>query len=929
MKNSVLKRSLSLASTGALALASLVGLSTPANAAAGLTIEVADGAGFTFVEGSSPVFVISGNADFIASNGSQLRVKLTNMDAITSLSAGGGSFIINGTTLDSNYAGGGNGIAFATSTAAETGDQSQSNDVGTASGLTAVTAGATTVLGLGAAVNTMNVANATSLMTSPFTFKMSVGAIAADLSDTFKLTAWADADNDGVVDAGEVQTSQDITFIDIADVTAPVAAATPLAGGDSFAVTLTSNINLNYLGTDDTFGIYVTDGTNAMTVKGATSGGNTDGIIDVVNDAEESLNTAKTKYTFTVAPSTGGDATGNIAASGFGSLFHIKGIFSDDSAAIAAGEAIGTAVIARTGAVSVSSTESVAQVVRSANAKATSTGTSGTSSTADVRKNTEFTVLADFEDTNGANIVGKSVTWTASASPVLTSAKYVTINGTNYTTTAALALAEVAATTNASGRATLTVSTTGFAAEDTVTITATADGIGEAVTATAKTAAYTAEFKDGSLASNTGYGQTMAIGGSLPVVIAVADQWGVAPADGVQRVSLSRAVASARTTAANWSYTLPVVGGLASGTIVDNGAGAGSDTVTATLAGTGGSGSDTMTLTYATAAASTVTTVEVTDNQGTGDSTVRQDADALPSWHYHLNGAVSAPDADTANFVDGATTGTSDTLLAITGTAKNAAGVGVSGRMVTVSATGITFKFTDAAGNTIYSKNSINVPTTAGGAFTVYALSDGKGGTTTFTASVDAASGTTAVAFAAGTATAMSISAPATAATGRAVDVIATLTDVAGDPVAGVSVSFTALGVGYLSSLTGTTDALGRVVVKLITQPGENGAATITATATLAGVSTAKTATVSVGTGAAASSEQKVNAGSFKGYVALYAKGYAGQRMSAKVGADWVVVESLASDFERVVEFTGAGYTISVPIYIDRVLVDTITVTTK
>jgi len=77
------------------------------------------------------------------------------------------------------------------------------------------------------------------------------------------------------------------------------------------------------------------------------------------------------------------------------------------------------------------------------------------------------------------------------------------------------------------------------------------------------------------------------------------------------------------------------------------------------------------------------------------------------------------------------------------------------------------------------------------------------------------------------------------------------------------------------------------------------------------------------------SSDQKVNAGSFKGYVAVYAKGYEGQRLSAKVGNDWVVVESLASNFERVVEFTGAGYTIAVRIYIDRVLVDTITVTTK
>jgi len=54
-----------------------------------------------------------------------------------------------------------------------------------------------------------------------------------------------------------------------------------------------------------------------------------------------------------------------------------------------------------------------------------------------------------------------------------------------------------------------------------------------------------------------------------------------------------------------------------------------------------------------------------------------------------------------------------------------------------------------------------------------------------------------------------------------------------------------------------------------------------------------------------------------------------GKRLSAKVGKDWVVVPALASNFVRVVEYTGAGYTISVRIYIDRVLVDTIVVTTK
>ena len=88
------------------------------------------------------------------------------------------------------------------------------------------------------------------------------------------------------------------------------------------------------------------------------------------------------------------------------------------------------------------------------------------------------------------------------------------------------------------------------------------------------------------------------------------------------------------------------------------------------------------------------------------------------------------------------------------------------------------------------------------------------------------------------------------------------------------------------------------------------------------------TQTVTIG------AEQKVNAGSFKGYVAVYAKGYEGQRLSAKIGDDWVIVDPIVNNQEngtlfRVTDFTGAGVDIAVRIYIDRVLIDTIALTTK
>lgn len=76
--------------------------------------------------------------------------------------------------------------------------------------------------------------------------------------------------------------------------------------------------------------------------------------------------------------------------------------------------------------------------------------------------------------------------------------------------------------------------------------------------------------------------------------------------------------------------------------------------------------------------------------------------------------------------------------------------------------------------------------------------------------------------------------------------------------------------------------------------------------------------------------DTKVNAGSFKGFVAVYAKGHEGKRLSAKVGNDWVIIPELESNFERIVEFIGAANVdLNIRVYIDRALTETIPVTTR
>ena len=164
---------------------------------------------------------------------------------------------------------------------------------------------------------------------------------------------------------------------------------------------------------------------------------------------------------------------------------------------------------------------------------------------------------------------------------------------------------------------------------------------------------------------------------------------------------------------------------------------------------------------------------------------------------------------------------------------------------------------------------------------------------------------------------------------GSTFKVAATITDVFGNPVDATSgdvpVTYSGPGIVF-GALPTDTNAAGQLTFSVLLGSNDSGSGAVTVNYDLDGdgiltddvknITVSKTVTLG-----SAPKTQRVNAGSFKGY--------AGQRMSAKVGKDWVVVPALASDFERVVEFTGAGVDVAVRIYIDRVLMDTINLTTK
>jgi hypothetical protein len=191
-----------------------------------------------------------------------------------------------------------------------------------------------------------------------------------------------------------------------------------------------------------------------------------------------------------------------------------------------------------------------------------------------------------------------------------------------------------------------------------------------------------------------------------------------------------------------------------------------------------------------------------------------------------------------------------------------------------------------------------------------------------------------------GEGTSLVVTMPAAVQPASTFQVKAKLSDVYGNGVntAAGSIKVTYSGAGIVfGTLPTETDANGELMFSVLLGSNDTGSVNVTVSydqnADLDFVDAKDlntSGTTAITASGVASSETKVNVGSFKGYVALYAKGYKGQKMTAIVAGKWIKVDSLASDFERVVRYTGAGYSITTKIYIDGVQIgDAFTTMTK
>jgi hypothetical protein len=499
---------------------------------------------------------------------------------------------------------------------------------------------------------------------------------------------------------------------------------------------------------------------------------------------------------------------------------------------------------------------------------------------------------------NSTSVSGKALTITVTSSAALTAGvSSITFNGGAATTSMPSVANPVTITTDDDGYATLTVATSGLGDAHSFWVKATSGAISEIVKITTADVNY-------SLAGDYATYLTTP-GTAVNLGYTVEDQWGVAnPSTDQLRVMVTRGGDASFSYATTISYHAVEAG---------------------------------------------VATVPFTPSPATVTGSAQASV-ALYKYNASLNQWVATSDTATTTInVSGLTDGFDSALassysvsvsywpstvsyVAVSGTVDN------TGSAVVVSAPGLIFK--NAAGVT--SSDTLTVRGDASRAYS-FEVSGMLSGTYTMTLTNGTATTTSLIivdpaAYTSGA----TVEFDTTAITAGTTKIITgTVKDANGNGVytagtASIAVVYSGTAGIPVGSMPTQTDADGTFRVSVLTAAADSGLFTLTATYLKNGASTAladritKAQTITVGKATAtAGADQKVNAGSFKGYVAVYAKGYAGQRMSAKIGNDWVVVESLASNFERVVDFTGAGYTIAVRIYIDRVLVDTITVTTK
>ena len=607
---------------------------------------------------------------------------------------------------------------------------------------------------------------------------LGLSAVTTSVTSAVEVTAFVDANNDGALTAGEWNTVKTVTFKKAADVVPAVTLTQPSTGDQSVKATVAwGDLNIEQMA--------------AETVK------------------------------FTVA---GGSVTAGTLASGVWSLAvaspYVVSASTITAQAYNGSTALGSAVSATatartlssiTGAVVAGNDATAAGVVRlngSYVAKVTALNTASTPVAA-----------------AGAAVVA-TVATNATLVPASTGVdeKSITVNGTKYTTNAALTAASVALTTDATGAATVAISSTGLVATNTITVSFAAQNLTATAVATETAAAYTVSDDAAStvIATNKNTATTLNY--------SVKDQFGVLSARTNERLVVTA------TNAATATQYIAVSAGKASFSVAPATDSTASVVVSAALeVSTTTNGTVTWAANGTNVADRTVNVRTAAYAFATAPAVATVGGNAYNATTNYKQALTSAALADLA------ATSVGTTWATVTLTGSNA------GEKLTVSGSGV-FLSIDGAAATADSASKVAQAAAA----TIYVASNTTGAKT-LTVSNGSVSATVVVTFdKAGSTAGAKVAVGdlvALSQVGRSVDVSAVITDKFGNPVQGATVTLSATGVGYLANNgTTTSDASGKVTAKLIVGAAENGDAVVTASSTLADATVATASkTVSFG----------------------------------------------------------------------------------
>jgi hypothetical protein len=799
---------------------------------------------------------------------------------------------------------------------------------GSAAGTTTFKVVGTGAASAGTATSFVLADDTTDVLGSRSGLALSITPVAAT-SASITVQAFLDTDGSDSITGNEATSpARTIEFTDHASITGSATLDTVVIGGTTLsAVATLDGINYDQLDVDDVkFEFFKNNVTITTTPDTATSA--TTAVVTVAartNPNTAAWSSADAELRATLTPDGDAGATDTVYAA----VANVAGAVYSAKIRLYEGGVSWVTVANSAGAATASTGQVSALTAITESASASTDGSDNVRvGSGSFTANTTATVNSGFAKS------GQTVTFTVTETTanVLAAAASVTAGGKTLTNSSIATVQKftVDVLTDAKGIASLDVAYVGLVAGNTFNVSATALNTAAAATPAAAITYTAIASAVVSAVSNVKAGKLQTVvGSSFGVSWNIVDAFGQVPT-GTFRVVLGEDSASA-----NFAQTVAFVGGVASFNQLENSTVANAYTLSAAVQkqATDLSWGATVTgdvLVQAYATDPTVTAIAVSPSfTGIG---------AAADLALELDTTFTGDSVLVKNSVVVPTLAVVSTL---TYTVSSSTGEALVGETVTVSAAGLQFK-----SGTFYGVGTITGTTGAAGTFVVDVFSN-LAGSHTVTATVGGVSKTQELVFAAAkddTATSLVLSAPSNVEKGNTFKVTATLTDKYGNPVttlAGTnfndgttaptfSITYTGPGL-VISTPAGTTNGVAEFSVLL----GSNDSSAIAVAASYDADGTgvlfdALAATASVTIGAAVVvSDTKVNVGSFKGFVALYAKGYEGKKMSAIVAGKWIVVASLASDFERVVRYTGAGYDIVTTIYIDGVMISTFNVTTK